>query len=136
KPYSAKYAAGGATALTDGLRGGWTHGDGRWQGFVTGDCLDVTIDLGSVLPILRVAMDFLQSSGSWIYLPNHLTVSVSADGLTFREIFRRDEARIRNDGAEFHTYEWNGSDAFRFLRIQGTATGEGEWIFLDEVIVQ
>ncbi|MBR1712366.1 MAG: family 20 glycosylhydrolase [Alloprevotella sp.] len=136
KPYSAKYAAGGATALTDGLRGGWTHGDGRWQGFVTGDCLDVTIDLGSVLSVRRVAMDFLQSSGSWIYLPKHLTLSVSADGQAFREIFRRDEARRRNDGAEFHTYEWNGSAAFRFLRIQGTATGEGEWIFLDEVVVQ
>ena len=31
-PYSPHYPAQGNTALTDGIRGDWTYGDGSWQG--------------------------------------------------------------------------------------------------------
>ena len=30
-PYAPQYTAGGDSALVDGLRGGWTYGDKRWQ---------------------------------------------------------------------------------------------------------
>ena len=34
-PYSSHYPAQGNTALTDGIRGDWTYGDGSWQGFIS-----------------------------------------------------------------------------------------------------
>lgn len=135
KPYRKQYAAGGETALTDGWRGDWTHADGRWQGFMTGDCLDLTVDLGRRKHIKRIAIDFLQSSGAWIYLPADFSLSVSEDGRTFREVMRRQETRRANAGAEVHQYEWTGRERVRYLRLCGTATGEGEWIFLDEIAV-
>ena len=33
--YDSKYPATGKGALADGLLGGWSYGDGRWQGFLT-----------------------------------------------------------------------------------------------------
>lgn len=44
-PYSSHYPAQGNTALTDGIRGDWTYGDGSWQGFISDNRLDVTIDM-------------------------------------------------------------------------------------------
>ena len=43
--YSPHYPAQGNTALTDGIRGDWTYGDGSWQGFISDNRLDVTIDM-------------------------------------------------------------------------------------------
>lgn len=43
--YYPGYAAGGDTALVDGVRGGWTYGDKRWQGFIDKKRMDITIDL-------------------------------------------------------------------------------------------
>lgn len=49
-PYSSHYPAQGNTALTDGIRGDWTYGDGSWQGFISDNRLDVTIDMEKKLP--------------------------------------------------------------------------------------
>lgn len=32
--YYPGYSAGGDSALVDGVIGGWTYGDKRWQGFI------------------------------------------------------------------------------------------------------
>ena len=73
KPYNPKYAASGDGSLTDGMHGSWPHDDGRWQGFVTGKCLDVTIDLGMTTLIKYIGMDFMQNSNAWIYLPKKVS---------------------------------------------------------------
>ena len=49
--YSPHYPAQGNTALTDGIRGDWTYGDGSWQGFISDNRLDVTIDMEKETPI-------------------------------------------------------------------------------------
>ena len=41
--YSSQYPASGDCTLTDGVLGGWTYGDRKWQGFLTD--MDVTVDL-------------------------------------------------------------------------------------------
>ena len=48
-PYSPQYPAAGETTLTDGICGGWTYGDRKWQG--TLEDFDVTVDLGKVQPV-------------------------------------------------------------------------------------
>lgn len=53
------YKGGGDTGLLDGLRGGKSYMDGRWQGFCPND-LDATIDLGEVTAIHRVMANFMQ----------------------------------------------------------------------------
>ena len=53
------YKGGGDTGLLDGLRGGKSYMDGRWQGFCPND-LDAIIDLGEVTAIHRVMANFMQ----------------------------------------------------------------------------
>ena len=56
-PYSPHYPAQGNTALTDGIRGDWTYGDGSWQGFIDKKRLDVTIDMGTETAVHSVSAD-------------------------------------------------------------------------------
>lgn len=59
-PYNEHYKAQGDKTLTDGIRGGWTYSDGAWQGFISRDRLDVTIDLGKAICITSVEATFIQ----------------------------------------------------------------------------
>lgn len=88
--YSGSYPAGGDATLTDGYRGGLTYSDGRWQGFLKH--IDVTIDLGSVTDLSYVSAKFMQLTGPGVYMPDYVTVSLSDDGNTFKEI-----AKLNND---------------------------------------
>ena len=80
-PWNERYPAAGAATLTDGILGGWSYADGRWQGFQSD--VDVTIDLGAVRPVHYVTATFLGNKGAWIYLPDRVTVEYSRDGEHF-----------------------------------------------------
>lgn len=134
--YSRYYPAGGDAALVNGQCGGWTHGDGTWQGFCSDTCLDVTIDLGTPTKIKSIQMDFLHCSGAWIYLPTSLTYSVSNDNKSFHTIYKSGDPRTVNEGTQFKKYLWTGKVQARYIRVQGVAPKEGEWIFTDEIIVK
>lgn len=136
QPYNPKYPAAGVATLTDGWRGSWQHGDGRWQGFVTGNCLDFTIDMGAVRPITQISLDFMQNSSAWIYLPKTVSFQISTDGKEFRKILEEENPREVTGGVDFKKTLWQGSDKARFIRVTGTSTGEGEWIFTDEIVVE
>ena len=137
QPWNAKYAAQGVTSLTDGLRGGWRHSDGRWQGFLgDGNALDVTLDLGATTPIHSVSLTFMHDAETWISVPQSLTVAVSVDGNTWRTIHSRTYPTNVGRNPSFHVYEWQGSDEARYVRIQASAPAMGQWLFTDEVIVR
>ena len=65
--YSSQYPASGDCTLTDGVLGGWTYGDRKWQGFLTD--MDVTVDLGAVKPVHYVGATFMQVVSAWVWLP-------------------------------------------------------------------
>ncbi len=135
-PFNEKYCADGAASLTDGRRGGWDYGPGSaWQGFIRGKRFDVTLDLGAVQPVKRIATNFLQSSGPEIFLPAAYVISVSEDGRHFTEIERRTHQveRLVNPGVE--AWEWRGKVKARYIRIQAPSGQYGGWIFVDEVEV-
>ena len=85
-PYSPHYPAQGNTALTDGIRGDWTYGDGSWQGFIDKKRLDVTIDMGTETAVHSVSADFMQVVGAEVFLPESVTISISDDGANFTEL--------------------------------------------------
>ena len=58
--YSSQYPASGDCTLTDGVLGGWTYGDRKWQGFLTD--MDVTVDLGAVKPVHYVDIQDCRNS--------------------------------------------------------------------------
>lgn len=136
-PYNASYPAQGDNTLTDGIRGSWTYSDGAWQGFISKDRFDVTIDLGAPTDIHSIAADFMQVVGPEVFLPVEVVISVSDDGENFTELSRQTDKVVKSDAVVFKNYAWTGETKGRYVRYQARAGKEfGGWIFTDEVVVK
>ncbi|MGN0213233.1 MAG: family 20 glycosylhydrolase [Muribaculaceae bacterium] len=136
-PYSKAYVAGGNGTLTDGLCGGWTYSDRRWQGFIDKGRLDVTIDLLDNQDISSVSLHFLQVAGAQVYLPATVEVLISDDGEQFRSINSVQWNVVKELPFIIDRYTWNGKANARYVRVKADCDSEiGGWIFTDEVIVK
>lgn len=135
-PYDHRYPADGETSLTDGRRGGWDYGPSTaWQGFVNGDRIDVTIDLGKAQKIKRVTTNFYQSPGPWIYVPTEYKLSVSTDGTSFTTLKDLKQPLTKFVNPSVEPYTWKGKSTARYIRIQSNVDIPGGWLFIDEVEV-
>ena len=137
-PLNPKYTAGGTGALVDGVRGGWTYTDKKWQGFTgtKGWCLDITIDMGSITRLSEVSAVFMQSLGPWVYYPSEFRVSLSQDGKTFSEVYSYIQSQCDPSRVGYRTLAWHGSHKARYVRVQGSCNREGGWLFTDEIVVR
>ncbi|WP_175629617.1 family 20 glycosylhydrolase [Bacteroides acidifaciens] len=136
-PYSPHYPAQGNTALTDGIRGDWTYGDGCWQGFIDGKRLDVTIDMETKTSIHSVTAAFMQVIGAEVFLPASVTISISDDGSNFTELKHQTFEVTKEVPIKFMDISWEGNAQGRYVRYQAQAGKEfGGWIFTDEIIVK
>ena len=128
RPWHRNYPAARAATLTDGNLGGWSYGDGRWQGFQSD--VDVTIDLGRVQPVHYVTATFLADPGAWIYLPDRVTVEYSVDGEHYT---LAGELLNENPDGKYIPYGVSvGKDA-RYIRFHAFRTKE--WLFTDEILI-
>ena len=84
-PPSRGYSFNGAPVLTDGLTGDGNYKTGRWLGFQGVD-LDAAIDLQKPTEISKVSFNTNVVKGDWIMGATGVTVKVSEDGQTFKEI--------------------------------------------------
>lgn len=136
-PYNSSYPAQGDKTLTDGIRGSWTYSDGAWQGFISRDRLDVTIDMGESTDLHLIGADFMQVVGPEVFLPVEVIISVSEDGENFTELSRQTHEVIKSDAVVFKNYAWNGNAKGRYVRYQARAGEEfGGWVFTDEIVVK
>ena len=135
--YSPHYPAQGNTALTDGIRGDWTYGDGSWQGFISDNRLDVTIDMEKEIPIHSVTAAFMQVVGAEVFLPETVIISISDDGINFTELQKQHFEVSKETPIRFTDISWQGEAKGRYVRYQAQAGSEfGGWIFTDEIIVK
>ncbi len=134
-PFNEKYNAGGATALTDGICGGWTYMDGKWQGFIRGG-VDVVIDLGEEKEISSVSADFMQMCIPDVWFPAEVTISVSSDSVMFNELARIEHEVVRDEGLSFKNYGWSGKSNARYVRYQAKCGPQRGWLFTDEIVVE
>lgn len=145
-PYSPRYPAAGDATLVDGLLGPLDHSY-NWLGWEGVD-MEVVVDLGSVQPLSYIATDFLQSAGSWIFLPVRADFSVSADGDTWIDVGSDErDAEERQGGvlAETFSADFDAVEA-RYVRVAGRSLktcpnwhiggGAPCWIFADEIVVR
>ena len=136
-PYSSHYPAQGNTALTDGIRGDWTYGDGSWQGFISDNRLDVTIDMEKETSIHSVTAAFMQVVGAEVFLPETVVISISDDGTHFTELRKQHFEVSKETPIRFTDISWQGEAKGRYIRYQAQAGSEfGGWIFTDEIIVK
>jgi len=146
-PFQPRFGAGGPGALLDGLMGGTSRVDDRWQGF-EGDDLVATIDLGRRIKIREVETGFIQNTDDWIFLPRSVEVAVSDDGKDFRVVrtavvpVRDGEGGILTQTVRMET----GKIRVRFVRVTAVSihacpeghsgAGQKAWLFADEIIVR
>ena len=128
QPWHPKYPAARAATLTDGLLGGWSYGDGRWQGFQSD--VDVTIDLGSVKPVHYVTATFLADPGAWVYLPDRVTVAYSLDGEHYT---LAGELLNENPNGKYIPFGVSVGQDARYIRYHAFRTRE--WLFTDEILI-
>lgn len=133
--YADKYKAGGDSTFTDGVRGGWANGDGRWQG--TTEDMDITVDLGEVKPIHFAQAAFMHSEGAWIHLPQYIEISTSSDGTNFSSPVRINsefdpsyaKIIVKDFGTPLQT-------SARYVRLFAKQHPRpGAWLFMDEFII-
>jgi hexosaminidase len=135
-PFNKVYAAGGDSALVDGRRGGWTYGDGRWQGFISPRRLELVVDLDEVIRLKTIALDFIQSEGAEVYLPANVSIEISDDGESYTRLYDQKYDVVKTGKVAFRTSEWRGRAKARYVKISARSSREsGGWIFTDEVIV-
>ena len=123
-PYSSHYPAQGNTALTDGIRGDWTYGDGSWQGFISDNRLDVTIDMEKETSIHSVTAAFMQVVGAEVFLPETVIISISDDGINFTELQKQHFEVSKETPIRFTDISWQGEAKGRYVRYQAQAGSE------------
>ena len=134
-PYSDSYKAGGDKALIDGVCGGWTYTDLKWQGFIRNG-IDVTIDLGEEKEISEVTAQFMQMCIPDVWFPAEVTIYISNDGKGYRELARIEHTVVRNEELSFKEYGWKGNTKARYINYRAKCGPQRGWLFTDEIIVK
>lgn len=133
-PWPKYYPAAGESTFTDGVIGGWTYSDKRWQGFLSP--IDVTIDLGEIMDIHYVGGTFMQLIGPGVFMPEKVEIYVSEDGEAFTHV-----AQIWNDVSTsapellFRTFDTICNVKARYVRYHASRSPMHGFIFLDEIVV-
>ena len=144
--YNEQYAAGGAKALIDHLRGNDNFRTGTWQGYYGVDLI-ATVDLGAPKRINRLAGSFLQEVYSWIWMPREVEYFVSDDGKKFRSVGKvKNDIPDDADGAYIQEMEVRPRTNARYVKMVaktiGTCpeghvgAGQKAWIFCDELVIE
>ena len=145
--YSDRYSGSGPLTLVDGLTGSIAHNDNYWQGWIEDD-MDVTIDLSKIEDISRVSMSFLESHGSWIFLPTHVIITFSHDGNSYGDQTKIQITDGKNGGSanRVECESKNLNVSARYIRVRAInrkkcpkwhpGAGGETWGFSDEIIVE
>lgn len=73
-----KYKANGAITLTDNIGGIPDHSNGNWLGYQD-DSVMITMNAEKPFAVKEVLLDFLQDEGTWIFLPESISVYAEVD---------------------------------------------------------
>ena len=134
KPIQDWYQAAGEVTFTDGVIGGWTYSDNRWQGFLSD--IDVTIDLEEVQKVSYIGGTFMQLIGPGVFMPQKVDILVSEDGVSY-ELINTIWNDVPTTAAEllFKDFHTICDVKVRFVRYHAYRSTMRGFLFLDEVVV-
>lgn len=144
--YNKGYHADGPEGLIDGIRGTEKWRLGGWQGYQDTD-FEAVVDLGKIQHIRYLGAGFLQSIGSWIWMPVDVAFYVSSDGKTFKKALTvKNTVSPENYETIVQELGKNVNTQGRYIKVQATNFGEipswhlaagGEaFIFIDEIVIK
>lgn len=140
-----KYDGSGQVTLIDGVLGSFDFHDGRWLGFREKE-IELTIDLGEIVPLKQISARFLLNQTSWIFLPGTLEISISDDNKDFKTIFNNSYENDKQDlKIDIRQIGMTTDINTRYINIKTQAIGtlpvwhpghnDKGWLFIDEVLV-
>jgi len=143
-PPNRYYNKGGDHAWNNGILGSDNRfNDGEWLGW-NGNDFEGTVDLQSPQVIHTVTARFFNKPSSWIYMPSSVTVSVSDDGVNFKDLSTTNNPAVDKEGLQVLKIDLNGITA-RYIKVLAQyfgpipkgQPGEGTpaWLFVDELKV-
>ena len=106
------------------------------------------LDLGEIITLEPVTVDFLHQLGSWILLPMSVTFSYSSDGTTFEQPDKVELAEDKDSKVKFVSVSNNNQSKHqaRYIKVEVEGTkicppwhygvGRNCWFFMDEVVVK
>lgn len=134
KPIQDWYQAAGEATFTDGVIGGWTYSDNRWQGFLSD--IDVTIDLEEVQHISYIGGTFMQLKGPGVFMPRKVDIYVSQDGVSFdlvQTVWNDVSTSLEN--LTFKEFQTICNVEARYVRYHAHRSTMRGFLFLDEIVV-
>ena len=134
KPIQQWYPASGEATFTDGVMGGWTYSDNRWQGFLSD--IDVTIDLGEMTEVNYVGGTFMQLIGPGVFMPEKVDVLVSENGEDFTLVTTIwNDISTSNPDLLFKSFDVVCDVVTRYVRYHAYRSTMRGFLFLDEVVI-
>jgi len=145
--YDPQYTAGDSIALIDLIRGTDNFRTGSWQGFHGVD-VDVVVDLGEAQRVNIIRAGFVQDQNSWIFMPEWVEFSVSANGEDYKIVGRQENTiDPKEDGGIIHDFSvMTAGMNIRYIRVMAKnrgvcpdwhpGAGNAAWLFIDEVVVE
>ena len=139
-PPHARYAAEAPTALTDGVFGSYQFRN-SWLGWEGTDG-SFTLDLGEAQTFTTIETDFLLQAYQWIFLPEQVRYSFSADGEHFDEAASLDVPEDNSSDTKFIgvSHTWDIPQKARYIRVDVVGKkfipAGPCWFFIDEVTVR
>ena len=146
QPINKQYEFSGATVLVDGMTGNMNYKTGRWIAFYTND-LEAVIDLKEATEISSMTLHTCVEKGDWIFDTRGITVSVSDDNQTFKEVASEAYPAMKeSDPNQIYTHELKFDPvkthyvkvkALSEQKIPSWHGGKGNpgFLFVDEIIL-
>ena len=145
-PYSHQYQAAGMNTLIDGLKGGTEFRTGDWQGFYDAP-FEATVDLKEISEVKSMSLGCIQDIKPWIWLPESIDFSYSADGQTFHHLLNVGHDVAQDDyEKQVHRFEAIGGIQARYIRVKANprglipdwhlGAGHDRWTFVDELEIE
>ncbi len=145
-PYSKKYFSSKNTVI-DGQYGTKSFTDKSWQGY-EGNDFDAIIDLKEYTNVTSISAGFLQSIGSWIFLPSYVEYSFSKDGEDFTKPIKVENKIAQDYPVDIiNRFEYKPNiKEIRYVRVFAknleacptwhSGAGGKAWIFIDEIVIK
>lgn len=141
-----KYYGSGAASLSDGLLGTENNRSEYWIGF-EGDDMIFEIDLEKEQIITKVAVNFLQNTGSWILMPEEVIFEILSKEKksVYKEVLVP-EATLEVKGTIVEELKTMTNLNGQYIRVHAVnykelpewhkSAGSKSWLFVDEVVIK
>ena len=142
-----KYKAEGASSLVNFKKGTIEFSTGDWLGYQKEHFI-ATLDMGKMIDVSKITVSALESSGSWIFFPKGLKVSISQNGQQYTPVGQLDipttkipePPSMKNFAIDF------AIQSARYIKVEiksnlvnpswHPAPGQPCWVFVDEILVE